>query len=52
MSKIMLKRTIRKYLKQIKNYRLTSTTLGVQFKMLQKLIRQAEIANLNYDEIY
>ena len=42
---MMIKRTIRKYLKQIRYYRL-------QFIMLQKLIRQAEIANLNYDEIY
>ena len=41
----MLKRTIRKYLKQIKNYQ-------KQFKMLQELIRQAEIINLNCDEIY
>ena len=45
MSKIMLKRTIRKYLKQIKYYQL-------QFKMLQELIRQAEIINLNCDDIY
>ena len=45
MSKMMFKRTIRKYLKQIRYYQL-------QLIMLQKLIRQAEIANLNYDEIY
>ena len=42
---MMFKKTVRKYLKKIKYYQL-------QFKMLQQLIRQAEIANLNYDEIY
>ena len=45
MSKMRFKRTVRKYLKKIKYYQL-------QFKMLQKLIRQTEITNLNYDEIY
>ena len=42
---MMFKRTVRKYIKQIKFYQL-------QFKMLQELIRQAEIINLNCDEIY
>lgn len=48
----MIKKTIRKYLKQIKYYKLISMKIKVQFIILQKLIRQAEMVNLNYDEIY